>query len=160
MPNHSLFNIVLVAPEIPGNTGSIGRTCVALGLRLILIEPIAFDLSEKAVRRAGLDYWKHVNLSIYQDWDDFLKNEKPDEENLFLFSRFSQQSVYYDANYTEGCYLIFGSETKGLPQAYQENYPNRFFALPMFSEHIRSLNLSNAATTAAYEALRVIKFKG
>ena len=84
----SKFSIVLNAPEIPGNTGSIGRTCVALGLRLILIHPLAFDISEKAVRRAGLDYWKYVDLTEYASFDEFLAQENPAREKLFLFSRF------------------------------------------------------------------------
>ena len=150
------FSIVLVAPEIPGNTGSIGRTCVALGLRLILIHPLAFDLSEKAVRRAGLDYWKHVNLSEYQSFDEFLLIEKPAREKLFFFSRFKQERSFYNAGYSEECYLIFGSETTGLPQEILKAYEERTVALPMFSAEIRSLNLSNVATAAAYEALRCL----
>lgn len=156
MQSNSLFNIVLFAPEIPGNTGSIGRTCVALNLRLILIKPIAFDLSEKAVRRAGLDYWKYVNLTTYESWEEFMLQESPNENQLYLFSRFAQQSTYYNAGYNKGCYLVFGSETKGLPEFLQQQFPKRYFGLPMFNDHIRSLNLSNAATAAAYEALRCI----
>ncbi|PIP95803.1 MAG: tRNA (uridine(34)/cytosine(34)/5-carboxymethylaminomethyluridine(34)-2'-O)-methyltransferase TrmL [Bdellovibrio sp. CG12_big_fil_rev_8_21_14_0_65_39_13] len=156
MLNKPLFNIVLVAPEIPGNTGSIGRTCVALNLRLILIKPIAFDIDEKAVRRAGLDYWKHVDLKVYENWEEFIQQENPHEKDLFLFSRFSQQSSFFDAGYEKNCYLVFGSETKGLPPEMGLKYPDRYFALPMFNDHIRSLNLSNAATAAAYEALRNI----
>ena len=156
MLNKPLFNIVLVAPEIPGNTGSIGRTCVALNLRLILIKPIAFDIDEKAVRRAGLDYWKHVDLKVYENWEEFIQQENPHEKDLFLFSRFSQQSSFFDAGYEKNCYLVFGSETKGLPPEMGLKYPDSYFALPMFNDHIRSLNLSNAATAAAYEALRNI----
>ncbi len=152
----SKFSIVLVAPEIPGNTGSIGRTCVALGIRLILIHPLAFDISEKAVRRAGLDYWKHVELTEYDSFEAFLEGEKPARDKLFFFSRFKQERSFYDAGYTEGCYLIFGSETKGLPATILEPFEERTVALPMFSTNIRSLNLANTATTAAYEALRCI----
>lgn len=150
----SKFSIVLVAPEIPGNTGSIGRTCVALGLRLILIHPLAFDISEKAVRRAGLDYWKHVELTEYDNFEEFFAKESPAREKLFFFSRFKQERSFYDAGYSEGCYLIFGSETKGLPTEILEKFEERTFALPMMSTHIRSLNLANTATAAAYEALR------
>lgn len=156
MSSDTRFNIVLFSPEIPGNTGSIGRTCVALNLRLIIIHPIAFDLSEKAVRRAGLDYWKYVEIVEYQNWEEFINTESPN--NLIFFSRFKQQRPFYDAPYEKNCYLIFGSETKGLPEEILEKYAIQTYALPMFSEHIRSLNLANAATTAAYEALRQIEF--
>lgn len=150
----SKFSIVLNAPEIPGNTGSIGRTCVALGVRLILIHPLAFDISEKAVRRAGLDYWKYVELTEYDNFDAFLEAEAPARDKLFFFSRFKQDRSYYDAGYSEGCYLIFGSETTGLPTPLLSQFEDRTFSLPMFSPHIRSLNLANTATAAAFEALR------
>ena len=153
----SKFKIVLVAPEIPGNTGSIGRTCVALDLELILIKPLAFDISEKAVRRAGLDYWKHVNLKIYENFLDFLENEKPVNDQMIFFSRFAIKPIY-EATFKKDCYLIFGSETRGLDEEITHSYPDSLVTLPMYSEHIRSLNLSNAATAAAYEALRQIHF--
>jgi tRNA (cytidine/uridine-2'-O-)-methyltransferase len=149
------FKIVLFQPEIPGNTGSIGRTCVALGIELILIKPYGFDLSEKAVRRAGLDYWKHVRLTEYDSFEDFLEGEKATRDQLFMFENNTEQT-YYDAPYTEGCYLILGRETKGLPKEFYTTYKDRMFELPMFSEHIRSLNLSNTATTVAFECLRVL----
>jgi tRNA (cytidine/uridine-2'-O-)-methyltransferase len=151
MPKENNFQIVLFAPEIPGNTGSIGRTCLALNIRLILIKPYGFDLDEKAVRRAGLDYWKHVNLTEYESFDDFFEQEKP--EHLYFLSKFAKTS-YFDAEFKENSYLIFGRETKGLPDYIPEKYPNDLYKLPMFSEHVRSLNLSNAATAVAYEALR------
>jgi len=153
----SKFKIVLVAPEIPGNTGSIGRTCVALDLELILIKPLAFDISEKAVRRAGLDYWKHVKLTVYENWNEFMEKENPEKENLFLFSRFATKSLF-DAVIKPNCYLIFGSETKGLPETIKNDFLDQLVTMPMYSEHIRSLNLSNCATAAAYEALRQIGF--
>lgn len=154
MANKS-FNIVLFAPEIPGNTGSIGRTCVALDLTLILIKPYGFDISEKAVRRAGLDYWKHVKMKEFDSWEDFLEKESPDREDLIFFENDGKDS-YFNANFKENSYLIFGGETKGLPKHIYENYHDRMFYLPMRSEHIRSLNLSNTATAAAYECLRHI----
>ena len=149
------FNIVLYAPDFPGNTGSIGRTCVALGLRLILIKPYGFDLSEKAVRRAGLDYWKHIDLTEYESWEEFVSNEAP--ENMILFSK-SGEKLFYEAPFQENCFLIFGSETKALPAALMSEQKENLYSLPQFSEHIRSLNLSNVATAAAYEALRQISF--
>ncbi len=153
----SIFNIVLYAPDIPGNTGSIGRTCIALNARLILIKPYGFELSEKAVRRAGLDYWKYVDIREYENWEDFIKSESPERENLFFYTKTSER-VYFEGNYQKDCYLILGSETKGLPQHIFNSYEDRLFGLPMYSEHVRSLNLSNVATAVAYEALRHINF--
>ena len=153
----SNFNIVLFEPEIPGNTGSIGRTCVALNLRLILIKPYGFDIDEKAVRRAGLDYWKHVNITEYENLADFMDGEKPSEDKLFFFENDGSKN-YFEADFTKDSFLIFGAETKGLSKEIYENYQHRMFYLPMYSEHIRSVNLSNTATTVAYEALRKIKF--
>jgi tRNA (cytidine/uridine-2'-O-)-methyltransferase len=153
----SKFKIVLVAPEIPGNTGSIGRTAVALDLELILIKPLAFDIDEKAVRRAGLDYWKYVQLKTYESWDEFIEIEKPARDKMFLFSRFATKPIF-DFKITKDSYLVFGSETKGLPQSVKDQFIDQLVTLPMNSEHIRSLNLANAATAAAYEALRQIDF--
>ncbi|MBL6991208.1 MAG: tRNA (cytidine(34)-2'-O)-methyltransferase [Bacteriovoracaceae bacterium] len=151
------FKIVLYAPVIPGNTGSIGRTCVGLNAELILIKPYGFDLSEKSVRRAGLDYWKYVQLKEFDSFDHFLKVENPLPNNLFFFSK-SSTSTYYQANFQRGCYLIFGSETTGLPSDLFSQYKTNFFKIPMYSDKIRSLNLANAATTVSYEALRQIDF--
>lgn len=151
----SKFNIVLFAPDIPGNTGSIGRTCLALGLRLILIKPYGFELTEKAVRRAGLDYWKDVELTEYNSYEEFIEVEKPELTQLHFFTKTTDKS-YFEAEFKKECYLVFGSETKGLPKNIFETYPQNLVTLPMFSEKVRSLNLSNAATAAAYEALRQI----
>ena len=157
MENKPLFKIVLVAPEIPGNTGSIGRTCVALNLELILIKPYGFDLSEKAVRRAGLDYWKHVKITEYETWEEFITQEAPPVDKLFFFENHQEKTIY-QGNYSEGCYLIFGSETKGISEDILKDYRDRLFELPMYSQYIRSLNLSNAATAIAYECLRQLRF--
>jgi tRNA (cytidine/uridine-2'-O-)-methyltransferase len=147
------LKIVLIAPEIPGNTGSIGRTCVALGAELILIKPYGFDIDEKAVRRAGLDYWKYVKLKEFDNFDQFLDSEKPDPTELFLFSRFSNK-VYFEATFPKRSYVIFGAETTGIPQEIKNRFEERLFCLPQFSDKIRSLNLSNVATAVAYEAIR------
>lgn len=157
MENKPLFKIVLYTPEIPGNTGSIGRTCVALNLELVLIGPYGFDLSEKAVRRAGLDYWKYVKIKEYNSWREFLDCEKPDRSKLFFFENHQKQN-FYTANYSDDCYLIFGAETKGIPNEIIEEYKDRTFCLPMYSDKIRSLNLSNTATAVAFECLRHLKF--
>jgi tRNA (cytidine/uridine-2'-O-)-methyltransferase len=153
MQNDPHFKIVLFAPEIPGNTGSIGRTCVALNLELLLIKPYGFEIDEKAVRRAGLDYWKHVNLREFESWEDFLIKEKPAKDKLIFFENHGEK-LHYEAPYQKGCYLILGGETKGFPYLLEEEYRSQFYRLPMYSEHIRSLNLSNVATAVAYECLR------
>ncbi|WP_199506603.1 MULTISPECIES: tRNA (cytidine(34)-2'-O)-methyltransferase [Halobacteriovorax] len=158
MSKDAIFNIVLYAPDIPGNTGSIGRTCIALGARLVLIKPYGFELTEKAVRRAGLDYWKYVEVAEYENWDEFYESESPKDEELFFYTKTAKENHFYNRGYSKGCYLVFGSETKGLPEHIFNSFPNRLFCLPMFSEHVRSLNLSNVATAVAYEALRVISY--
>lgn len=148
------MKIVLVHPEIPGNTGTIGRTCVALDLELILIHPLGFDLSEKAVRRAGLDYWQHVRLSEYESWSAFLADRAPPDDHLFLFEQDGAGGTVYAPDYPPDAYLIFGRETKGLPAEVLEGRANQTFRLPMRSPHIRSLNLANAATAVIYQAMR------
>ena len=153
MQNKSRFKIVLFAPEIPGNTGSIGRTCVALNLELILIKPYGFDIDEKAVRRAGLDYWKYVQLKEFNSWEDFLLRENPDRSKLFFYEN-NGEKLHYDAPYAEDCYLIFGGETRGIPYQVEEEFRSQLYRLPMYSDEIRSLNLSNVATAVAYECLR------
>lgn len=145
--------IVLVQPEIPGNAGAVGRTCVALDLDLCLIRPYGFDITEKAVRRAGLDYWKHVRLSEFDDWDDFLTRRSPRPGALFLFEEFGADS-FYDVDYPDDFHLVFGQESAGLPRAILDDAPGPLVRLPMRSAHIRSLNIANTATAAAYQALR------
>jgi tRNA (cytidine/uridine-2'-O-)-methyltransferase len=148
-----LFKIVLFAPEIPGNTGSIGRTCVALNIELILIKPYGFDIDEKAVRRAGLDYWKYVQLKKFDSWEDFLIRERPYKTKLFFYEN-TGEKLHYEAPYSKDCYLIFGGETKGIPYQVEDEFRSQLYKLPMYSEHIRSLNLSNVATAVAYECIR------
>lgn len=153
MPSNTNFKIVLFAPEIPGNTGSIGRTCVALNSELILIKPYGFEIDEKAVRRAGLDYWKHVQLKEFESWEDFLIRERPERDKLIFFEK-DGEKLHYEAPYTRDCYLIFGGETRGFPYQLEDEYRSQIYRLPMFSEHVRSLNLSNVATAVAFECLR------
>lgn len=148
------MKVVLVHPEIPGNTGSIGRTCVALDLELILIHPLGFDISEKAVRRAGLDYWKHVRLTEYDSWQAFMDDRAPREDQLFLFENDGEGGSVYAPDYPVNAYLIFGKETKGLPPEVLNDRAKRTFHLPMRSPHIRSLNLANAAAAVIYQAMR------
>ena len=145
--------IVLVQPEIPGNTGAIGRTCVALGMELILIHPLGFEISDSRVKRAGLDYWPHVRLTEYANWEAFLEARQPRPDQLFLFEEFGATS-FYEPDYPDDAMLVFGQETKGIPKAIIERHADRLFKLPMRSDVIRSLNLANTATAAAYQALR------
>jgi tRNA (cytidine/uridine-2'-O-)-methyltransferase len=145
--------IVLVQPEIPGNTGSIGRTCVALGMELILIHPLGFEITDTRVKRAGLDYWKHVNLTEYASWDAFLEARTPRAEQLFLFEEFGAKS-FYEPDYPDDAMLVFGKETTGIPKAIIDRHADRLVKLPMRSDVIRSLNLANTVTAAAYQALR------
>ena len=145
--------IVLVQPEIPGNTGAVGRTCVALDLELILIHPLGFDISDKRVKRSGLDYWPHVRLTEYASWDAFLAARAPRPDQLFLFEEFGARS-FYEPEYPDEAFLVFGQETKGIPQAVIDRHADRLVKLPMRSDVIRSLNLANTVAAAAYQALR------
>lgn len=145
--------IVLVHPEIPGNTGAVGRTCVALDMELVLIHPLGFDLSDKRVKRSGLDYWPHVRLAEFPSWEAFLAARQPRADQLFLFEEFGPRS-FYEPVYPADAMLVFGRETKGLPQAIIDAHADRLFHLPMRSDVIRSLNLANTVTAAAYQALR------
>ena len=148
-----MASIVLVHPEIPGNTGAVGRTCVALGMELILIHPLGFVITDKRVKRSGLDYWPHVRLTEYASWETFLEARSPRPDQLFLFEEFGSRS-FYEPEYPEDAFLVFGQETKGLPRAILDAHPDRLFRLPMRSEVIRSLNLANTVSAAAYQALR------
>ena len=152
MPDPNM-KIVLVTPEIPWNTGAIGRTCVALNLELILIKPLGFSLDEKSVRRAGTDYWKHVQLSEYDSWEQFLQMRKPPRDHLYFFEEDGAQSLYAP-NYNENAYLVFGCESAGLPDAILHDMADRTFHLPMLDTRVRSLNLANVATAVIYQAMR------
>lgn len=147
------LSIILIQPEIPGNTGAIGRTCVALGMELILIHPLGFDISDARVKRAGLDYWPHVTLTEYASWDAFVAKRAPRPDQLFLFEEFGARS-FYEPDYPDDAMLVFGRETKGIPRAIIEAHNDRLFRLPMRSDVIRSLNVANTVSAAAYQALR------
>ncbi len=145
-----MLNIVLVEPEIPMNTGNIARTCAATRSRLHLIRPLGFDISDKAVKRAGLDYWHMVDLQVYDNLDEFFeRNPDPD---LWLATTKAPQS-YDKAALSADCYLFFGKETAGLPQWLREKYYERCIRIPM-REDARSLNLANSVAILTYEALR------
>lgn len=150
------INIVLVEPEIPQNTGNIARTCAVIGATLHLVKPLGFDISEKAVKRAGLDYWDKLDIIVYENLDEF--KEKTKDKNIYLLSTKSKK-VYSDVDYSklDEVYLIFGPETRGLPEDYiLENFENAV-RIPM-RENIRSLNLSNSVAIVAYEVERQNNF--
>lgn len=147
------MKMVLVTPEIPYNTGAIGRTCVALNLELILIKPYGFSLDEKSVRRAGTDYWKHVNLCEYDNWQSFLDDRKPQRAALYFFEEHGAQSVF-EPDYDLDAYLVFGCESAGLPAGILDGMDDRVFHLPMLDKRVRSLNLANVATAVIYQAMR------
>ena len=147
------LHVVLVAPLIPHNTGAIGRLCVGLGARLHLIEPLGFSLDEKAVRRSGLDYWPHLDLHVHASWDHFLEHNQPQEIH-FLSTR--GQKNLYDVSFTGPCWLAFGNETCGLPADFYTRYASKLYKIPQPGTHARSINLSNAAAIAMYEAYRQI----
>jgi len=148
MPD-SPFHIVLYQPVIPQNTGSIARLCACTGATLHLIHPLGFDVDEKAVRRAGLDYWPHVGVKEYASWKEFIEKEGP--SSLSFFSKFAKKSLY-QASFSTPHYLVFGSETKGLPE--ELVLDERAFKIPMRTHLVRSLNLAQAAGIVLYEAIR------
>ena len=145
------FNIVLVAPEIPQNTGTIGRLCVCLDARLHLVKPLGFLLDEASVRRAGLDYWQYVDLTVHESWAAFLAAEQP--ARLWLTSTKGQRT-YLEAEFHEGDYLVFGQETAGLPPEFHARYSEQMITIPMPGRHARSLNLANAVAIVVYEGYR------
>lgn len=149
-----MLNIVLVEPEIPQNCGNIARTCAATGSRLHLIRPLGFDISEKAVKRAGLDYWHMVEVIDYESLDDFFARNHVAQ--MWCLSTKAPR-CYAEATFSDGCYLFFGKETKGLPEAFLEAHRESCIRLPMRSD-ARSLNLSNAVAITVYEALRQLDF--
>ena len=152
----AMVNIVLVEPEIPMNTGNIARTCAATRSRLHLIRPLGFDISDKAVKRAGLDYWPMVDLHVYDSLDDFFtRHPQPD---LWLATTKAPRS-YDQARFRPDCYLFFGKETAGLPEWFRMKHADRCIRIPM-REDARSLNLANSVAVLTYEALRQTGFPG
>ena len=145
-------HVVLVSPEIHWNTGNIGRTCVATGSHLHLIQPLGFSLDSKEVKRAGLDYWKQVKLSVWEDFDDLHSSLAPRRHEVAVFSKTGKRS-FWSMPSPPRLFLIFGSETRGLPASIRERYPEVTYHIPI-TKNIRSLNLSTAAAIALYESLR------
>lgn len=150
-----MVNIVLHEPEMPANTGNIGRSCVATGSVLHLIEPLGFSINDKMVKRAGLDYWDKLDVRTYLDFDDFL--QKNPGAKIYMATTKSKQT-YCDVEYEDGCYIMFGKESAGIPEEILLDYKETSVRIPMLSD-IRSLNLSNSVAIVMYEALRQQGFK-
>lgn len=144
------LNIVLYEPEIPANTGNIGRTCVATNTRLHLIEPLGFSLEEKQLKRAGMDYWKELDVTTYVNWEDFCQ-KNPDAKIYYATTK--AKHVYSEVNYEADCYIMFGKESAGIPEEILKENPDTCVRIPMVGE-TRSLNLSNSVAIVLYEALR------
>lgn len=151
-----MLNIVLLEPEIPQNTGNIGRTCVATGTRLHLIEPLGFSISDKAVKRAGMDYWPHLDVIVYEDYEDFLKRN-PNAKVYMATTK--GPNVYTEVKFEPDCYIMFGKESAGIPEEILVQNQANSIRIPMNPE-IRSLNLANSVAIVLYEALRQNDFAG
>ena len=153
------INVVMVEPEIPQNTGNIARTCAAIGAKLHLVHPLGFSISEKAVKRAGLDYWDKVEIEEHNSFCEFLEKYKPEENNMF-FATTKGKHVYSEPNYSkmEEVFLLFGKETKGLPEDILQKYIDKTIRIPM-RNNLRSLNLSNSVVIVVYEVLRQKEFE-
>ncbi len=154
------INIVLVEPEIPQNTGNIARTCAAIGAKLHLVHPLGFDISDKQVKRAGLDYWDKLEIEEHTSFDSFLEKYKPEQNNMFFLTT-KGKKCYSDVDYSkmDEVFLLFGKETKGLPENILLKYFNNAVRIPM-RETLRSLNLSNSVAIVVYEVLRQHDFEG
>lgn len=154
------LNIVLVEPEIPQNTGNIARTCAAIGAKLHLVYPLGFSISDKAVKRAGLDYWDKLEMEEHISFNEFLEKYKPEKHNMYFVTT-KGKHVYSEPKYEEmnEVYLLFGKETKGLPEDILQKYIDKTIRIPM-RETLRSLNLSNSVSIVAYEVFRHADFDG
>jgi tRNA (cytidine/uridine-2'-O-)-methyltransferase len=149
------LNIVLFQPEIPQNTGNIARTCVLTNSRLHLIKPIGFSLDEKHLKRAGLDYWSELDLTLYDSYEELREKYK---DSTFYFSTTKGKNYYEEVKFNQGDFIVFGRESSGLPDSIRESDPNRCIRVPMIKTSLRSLNLSNTVAIVAYEGLRQIGF--
>ena len=151
------IEIVLYNPLIPQNTGSIARLTAANKLKLNLIEPLGFELSDKYLKRAGLDYWQYVNYEVFPSWENFSKIKLTEDSSVCLFSKKAERNIF-EAKYTANDYLVFGSETSGLPNELHQRFSNKCYRIPMEESNVRSLNLATSVGIVTYEALRQLKF--
>ena len=150
MPHN--LNVVLVEPEIPVNTGSIGRTCLATGASLHLIEPLGFEINDSQLKRAGLDYWSHLEVKIYKSLNIFMKSLATKAPKSFYSKK--AKTLYYNRSFKKGEYLFFGQETKGLPKALVESHCEQTYRIPIYDNRVRSLNQANTVGIVLYEAIR------
>ncbi|AYF53527.1 tRNA (cytidine(34)-2'-O)-methyltransferase [Clostridium botulinum] len=150
------LNIVLFEPEIPQNTGNIGRTCVLTNSKLHLIKPLGFNIDDKSVKRAGLDYWPYLKLEIHESFDDMIR--KYPDANIYLSTTKEAKYHHDEVNYKEGVFIVFGRESSGLPDYIRDRYIENRIRVPMIKTTMRSLNLSNTVSIVAYEALRQLGF--
>lgn len=150
------FNIVLFSPEIPQNTGNIGRTCVLTNTKLHLIKPLGFEINDKQLKRSGLDYWSELDIEIHESYDDFMRKYK--DRRIFIATT-KAQNYYSDVEFMDGDFIMFGKESSGLPEYVREDHNDKAIRIPMINSTTRSLNLSNSAAVILYEALRQTEFK-
>ena len=148
------LNIVLVEPEIPNNTGNIGRLALATGSKLHLVKPFGFELSDSRLKRAGLDYWQHLDVQIYDSIEAFFQQH--DDKSFAFFSSHGNKS-HWEIEFQDDLFLVFGKESVGLSKSLIDRYKDHTYKIPMFSEHIRSLNLANAVSIIVYEGLRQLR---
>ena len=150
MPHN--LSTVLVKPEIPTNTGSIGRLCLATNTTLHLIDPLGFEINDARVKRAGLDYWKYLQIVRHKNLKDFYASIPPETQTVFFSTK--AKSSFFESRFKKGAYLIFGSETTGLGKEILEKFSENIFQIPQYDDRVRSLNLSNAVSIVVYEAIR------
>ncbi len=149
------YNIVLIEPEIHTNTGNIGRLSLATGSKLHLVKPFGFEITDKRLKRAGLDYWKFISLFIYENIDDFYAKNKG-KKMVYLSSHGTKK--HWDINFEDDLFLVFGKESSGLPKIITDNNQDKLYKIPLYSDKIRSLNIANAVSVVVYEGLRSLDF--
>ena len=150
------FNIALIEPEIHTNTGNIGRLSLASGSKLHLVKPFGFEINDSRLKRAGLDYWKHISLFTYESTEEFFSKNK---DGKFAFLSSHGEKDYCEIDFEDEMFLVFGKESVGLPKSIIESNPDSIFKIPIFSPHIRSLNLANCVSIVVYEGIRNLRFK-
>jgi tRNA (cytidine/uridine-2'-O-)-methyltransferase len=148
------LNIVLIEPEIPNNTGNIGRLALASGSHLHLVKPFGFEIDDTRLKRAGLDYWQHLTVTYYKNIEDFFS--KNQDTNMVFLSIHGKKD-HWDIQFEDNLFLVYGKESVGLPKAILEKYPDKLYKIPLYSEHVRSLNLANAVSVVIYEGLKSLK---